>query len=116
MEHGADPTITSQDENQNSAMADALIYSLKDQKAYDILKLFVKKTGKVNFEFWDYTPLMFALIYDDYDFAKYLLDNGADPNHVKTVEEDGKTQEFRMEGFAKSEKMKELLSSYQGKN
>jgi len=81
--------------------------------AYDILKLFVKRTGKVNFEFWDYTPLMFALMYDDYDFTKYLLDNGADLNHTKTVEEDGKVQEFHMDGFVKSEKMKRLLKSYQ---
>ena len=116
LEHGADPTITSQDENQNSAMADMLIRSLTDPRAYDILKLFVQKTGQVNFEFWDYIPLMMAVRYDDYDFAKYLLDNGANPDHVKIVEENGEKTEYHLEDMAKSEKMKELIRSYQKKN
>ena len=112
--YGADPSIESQDKDKpNSGLVGALATSISDKDSYEILKMLVYKTGKVNFEFWDYTPLMIAVIYDDYDFAKYLLDNGADINHKKSIQhEDGSITEYTIKGLAESKKMQDLIDSY----
>lgn len=117
LQYGADPTITSQDdETPNSAMADALIMSIQDPDAYEILKMLVQKTGNVRFSFWDFTPLLLAVRNDDYDFAKYLLDHGADPYQVKTVQQNGKAVTYDLNSLAQSEKMRNLIQAYQTKN
>ena len=114
LNYGADPTIKSTDEDKpNSGMAGALATSISDSSAYEILKMLVYKTKNVNFEFWDYTPLMMAVRYDDYDFAKYLLDNGADVNHIKAVKDDnGNVVKYTIKGLAESKEMSDLIDSY----
>ncbi len=116
LNHGADPTIISRDTDKpNSGMAGALIKSISNSDSYEILKMLVHRTGNVNFEFWGYTPLMMAVVYDDYDFTKYLLENGADVNHTKTVkQEDGTVIEYKIKG--KSEELQNLIDSYAGKD
>lgn len=114
LDYGADPTIESQDKDKpNSGMAGALATSISDPDSYEILKILVYKTGNVNFEFWDYTPLMMAVRYDDYDFAKYLLEKGADVNHTKSIkQEDGSVVKHTIRGLAETKKMQDLIDSY----
>ena len=115
LEYGADPKLTSEDENGKwSAMADAMIGAIKEPEAYEILRMFVQKTGDVNFMYYDYTPLLMAVYYDDYDFAKYLLENGADVNHVKVIKdkETGQDINYTVENMVQSEEMLFLVMSY----
>ena len=114
LDNNADPFIISNEDNKapDSSMAYALVGSISDAEMYDILKFLVKRTEKFNFEFWEYTPLLMAVFYDDYDFTKYLLENGANVNHIKVFNTNGIPEKRTIDSFAKSEKIKLLLNSY----
>lgn len=118
LDNNADPFIISYENNKapNSAMAYALIGAIEDAEMYEILKYLVHRTEKFNFEFWEDTPLMISVAYDDYDFTKYLLEHGADINHVKIFEIHGMSSVRTIDSFARSEKMKLLLDSYMNKS
>jgi len=109
LNYGANPMIQSSDtERPNSGMADVLIGSISDADSYEMLKMFVYKIKNVNFEFWDYTPLMMAVLNNDYDFAKYLLDNGADVNYIKVVN----GRQYTIRGLAETKEMQDLIDKY----
>ena len=120
LQYGADPTIETYDKPEEAprkVVETALRQTVSDpqnQAAYRILKMLVYKTDDVNCELWDYTPLVEAFRHNDYDFAKYLLEHGANPYHIKTVTlSPGQTIHYELEHLSTSSKMQALLRPYQ---
>ena len=129
LEYKADPTIRTyqnQGKEEPATPTEAAMRrmesSLGNRAAYNILKTLVYKTKEVNVEFAHSTPLMVAVIANDYDFTKFLLDNGANPYHVLpkqdangNVKEYYEVDELVLAGGPVSEKLRALFVPYNQK-
>jgi len=119
LEYGADPLIQSNDPNSVPRTAVQIaLHSIRqeaggadEQKFYDILKLLSYRASEADSEFEDNTPLVQAYIHNDYDFAKYLLDHGANPNRISTVKMDDLLY-HEVEDYTSDERLKALIKPY----
>lgn len=129
LEYKADPTIRTfqnQGKKEPATPTEAAMRkvetSMGDRTAYNVLKTLVYKTKEVNVEYEYSTPLMAAVFANDFDFTKYLLDNGANPYHILpkkdekgNIKEYYEVDELVLAGGPISEKLKALFVPYNEK-
>lgn len=116
LENGADPKIkTFQNLESNKKEPSSPIEAAirredsrnHSKSSYNILKTLIYKTGEVNAEYDQVTPLVAAVVANDYDFVKYLLENGANPYHVmrKTGPQGNIIAEYKLEEMVLDQRM-----------
>ena len=125
----ADPTIKTfqnQGKEEPSTPTEAAMRRIEsniaNKAAYNILKTLIYRTKEVNVEYEHSTPLMVAVFANDFNFTKFLLDNGANPYHIlPKKDEQGNIKEYYeldelvLAGGPVSEKLKALFIPYNEK-
>ncbi len=105
----ANPYITDFNNNKDivhSPMQDALV----GKENNDMLKLLIKYGADVNYSYWEFTPLIQAVVRDDIEFAKILIKKKANPFVKKTIK--GKTLTLLDMTKNKSVEMQNLIKDY----
>ncbi len=102
---GANPNLESVDKDVNSPMKGALTQK-NDSK---MLKLLIQYGGNPNLVFWDLTPLIQAVMFNDAELVQMLIEKNADPYYVKIIK--GKSY-TAIDLASNKPKIKKLLDKY----